>query len=84
MEQEGNLVPEAPKSGIDDFIKKVIRKMSVFKRGGKILESRRPGGEGAGGPRSRNLCPEAPKPGIVDFNKKVISKRSVFERGAEF
>jgi len=45
-------------------------KRNVLERGGRILESRAPGGRGERVPRSRNLGPEAPRPGNVDLNKK--------------
>ena len=80
MPRSKNLDPGAPRPGNVDLNRKVIRKRSVLERGGRILESRGPGGRGERRPRSRNLVPEAPRPGNVDLNKKVIRKRSVFER----
>ena len=50
MPRSRNLAQEAPKPGNVDFNKKVIRKRNVFKRGGRILESRDPGGGGRGCP----------------------------------
>ena len=75
MPRSRNLGPGAPRPGNVDLYKKMISKISLFERGGRILESRGPGGRGEGVPRSRNLGPEAPRPGNVDLNKKVIKKK---------
>ena len=80
MPRSRNLGPGAPRPANVDLYRKVIKKRSVLKRGGRILEPRDPGGKGEGVPRSQNLAPEAPRRGNVDFNKKVIRKRSVLER----
>ena len=72
MPRSRNLGPGAPRPGNVDLNRKVIRKRSVLERGGRILESRSPGGGGEGVPRSRNLAQEAPRPKIVGLNKKVI------------
>ena len=49
MPRSKNLDPGAPRPGNVDLNRKVIRKRSVLERGGRILESRGPGGEGGGG-----------------------------------
>ena len=78
MPRSRNLGLGAPRPGNDDLYKKMISKISLFEKGGRILESRGPGGRV---PRSRNLGPGAPRPGNVDLYKKMISKMSLFERG---
>ena len=51
MPRSRNLCPEAPKPGIVDFNKKMIKKRSVFERGARTLES----GPPEGGRRGRDL-----------------------------